>query len=101
MGIILRGCIREHPIALYSHILGKDNCPASLGWPSWVDCCVNSTSTPTSAPTPAPTPSPSQPGDHNYCSSQNKCGENEGDCDNDNECNSGKIYLHLSIILFI
>ena len=74
---------------------GKDNCPTSLGWPSWVDCCVNATTTP--PPTPAPTPSPSQPGDHDYCSSQNKCAENEGDCDSDSHCKSGltcgKLYV--------
>ena len=78
---------------------GQDNCPSSLGWPTWVDCCVNATVTPapTPSPTAAPTPSPSQPGDHDYCSSLNKCGENEGDCDNDNQCNSGKFTVFLFI----
>ena len=66
---------------------GKDNCPSSLGWPNWVDCCINATATP-APPTTTPLPGP-KPGDHNYCSTQNKCAENEGDCDNDSHCNSG------------
>ena len=28
-------------------------------------------------------------GDHNYCSMQNLCAEDEGDCDTDSHCNSG------------
>ena len=54
---------------------GQNNCKKSLNYPTWVDCCYKETGP--------------QPGDYNYCSTQNKCGENEGDCDSDYHCKSG------------
>ena len=32
---------------------GKDNCPSSLGWPTWVDCCEKGSATP-APPNPGP-----------------------------------------------
>ena len=51
---------------------GSNNCPASLGFDSEVDCCY-------------------QPilGDENFCSSGSPCGEDEGDCNSNDECQAG------------
>ena len=50
---------------------GSNNCPASLGFASEVDCCYQPTV-----------------GDENFCATGITCGENEGDCDSHNECQS-------------
>merc|ERR1711937_942524 len=73
---------------------GQDNCKAfHPGAHSAADCCIPSGTTP--SPTPSPTPAgPTCDGSNtawNCCSSTNKCGEGEGDCDNDNECQSGLV----------
>ena len=50
---------------------GSNNCSASLGFDSEVDCCY-------------------QPilGDEDFCASGIPCGEDEGDCDSNSECQS-------------
>ena len=51
---------------------GSNNCPISLGFDSGVDCCYNVTL-----------------GDEDFCTSVTPCGEDEGDCDSDDECQDG------------
>ena len=51
---------------------GSDNCPASLGFDSEVDCCYQPTV-----------------GDEHFCVSGITCGEDEGDCDSNEECQAG------------
>ena len=51
---------------------GLNNCPASLGFGSEIDCCYQSTL-----------------GDEHFCASGIPCGENEGDCDAHDECQDG------------
>ena len=51
---------------------GTDNCHISLGFASDTDCCYNQSSLTL--------------GDVHFCTADNPCGENEGDCNNDNEC---------------
>ena len=54
-------------------VCGINNCPASLGFDSEVDCCYQ-----------LPV------GDFwNFCASGMPCGENEGDCDSQDECQDG------------
>ena len=55
-------------------LCGSNNCPASLGFDSEIDCC-------------------SQPsiGDEEFCASGIPCGEDEGDCDFNNECQGNLI----------
>ena len=50
-------------------VCGLNNCPESLGHDPDVDCCYNATV-----------------GDEDFCTTDNPCGSNEGDCDSDNEC---------------
>ncbi len=50
-------------------VCGSNNCPASLGFNSEVDCCYESTV-----------------GDEHFCASGILCGEDEGDCDSNDEC---------------
>ena len=50
-------------------VCGSNNCPDSLGFDSEFDCCF------------AP-----NVGDENFCASGIPCGENEGDCDSNHEC---------------
>ena len=52
---------------------GLGNCPESLGG-SEVDCCYKPIL-----------------GDENYCTASTACGEDEGDCDFDDECQDGLI----------
>ena len=52
---------------LYCH--NGVNCPDHLGFHSEFDCCY------------APTV-----GDENFCTTDNPCGIDEGDCDSSNEC---------------
>ena len=54
---------------------GSNNCLDSLGFNSEFDCCY------------APTL-----GDEHFCASGISCGENEGDCDSDDECQDGLSY---------
>ena len=53
---------------------GSNNCLASLGFNSDVDCCVNCTTT--------------SSGEIGFCNC-NTCSENEGDCDAHDECQDG------------
>ena len=53
---------------------GSENCPASLGFDSEADCCSLSTN-----------------GDLNFCTTINPCGEYEGDCDSNDECQNGLV----------
>ena len=53
-------------------VCGTNNCPVSLGFYFEVDCCY----TPTL-------------GDEIFCTSDNPCNENEGDCDSVAECQNG------------
>ena len=53
---------------------GLNNCPASLGFDSEVDCCYNSTV-----------------GDEHFCTTDNPCAVDAGDCDSDNECQTNLI----------
>ena len=50
-------------------LCGSNNCPDHLGFHSEFDCCY------------APTV-----GDENFCTTDNPCGIDEGDCDSSNEC---------------
>ena len=50
-------------------VCGLNNCPASLVYAPEVDCCYNATG-----------------GDEHFCTIDNPCGVNEGDCDSNNEC---------------
>ena len=52
-------------------LCGSNNCPASLGFHSEVDCCYQPTL-----------------GDEDFCTTAITCGENEGDCDSNIECQS-------------
>ena len=51
---------------------GSNNCPASLGFGTGVNCCYHT-----------------KPGDENFCTTVNPCGEGEGDCDSNEECQAG------------
>ena len=53
---------------------GSNNCQASLGFDAKVDCCYQPTV-----------------GDEHFCTTDNHCAVNEGDCDFDNECQTGLI----------
>ena len=60
---------------LGGHVCGLNNCPVSLGYDSGVDCCFGTLV-----------------GDDDFCTSDaNPCGENEGDCDSNNECQANLI----------
>ena len=48
---------------------GINNCPASLSYDSEVDCCYFSIA-----------------GDDDFCTADNPCGIDEGDCDSNDEC---------------
>merc|ERR1711902_488099 len=61
-------------------ICGKDNCVGS-SFLTGEDCCTKPTSSGSGC----------NGGDWTCCSSTNKCGEGEGDCDSDAECQSGLI----------
>ena len=50
-------------------VCGLNNCPTALGYDPEVDCCYNATV-----------------GDEDFCTTDNPCGLNEGDCDSNNEC---------------
>ena len=50
-------------------VCGLNNCPPSLGHDNEVDCCYNATA-----------------GDKDFCTIDSPCGEGEGDCDSDDEC---------------
>ena len=63
-------------------ICGSNNCPSELGFATSVDCCE--TKNCNSATNQCN-------GDWSFCSSSYPCGEEEGDCDNDGECNAGLI----------
>ena len=51
---------------------GNANCPHTFGTNSTFDCCYKPIN-----------------GDLNYCQEDHQCGQEEGDCDNDNECQNG------------
>ena len=51
---------------------GNDNCNANLGWNSDFDCCYNAVL-----------------GDPEWCTKENPCAADEGDCDSDDECQTG------------
>jgi len=51
---------------------GTDNCPTSLNFTLGIDCCRKPIN-----------------GDYNFCTAENPCGLDEGDCDFDNECQPG------------
>ena len=53
-------------------ICGSKNCHVSLGFANYTDCCY-------------------MPGlgDEHFCSTINNCGDNEGDCDSNDECQDG------------
>ena len=50
-------------------VCGSKNCPASLGFASIVDCCYKPTL-----------------GDEYFCTTDNPCDVDEGNCDSHNEC---------------
>ena len=50
-------------------VCGSNNCPDSLGYHSEFDCCYHPTV-----------------GDELFCTNNNPCAIDEGDCDSDNEC---------------
>ena len=51
---------------------GSNNCPISLGFDSEVDCCYGKTL-----------------GEEDFCTTVTPCGEDEGDCDSHDECQTG------------
>ena len=51
------------------HRCGSNNCPSSLGFGNYTDCCYMSTT-----------------GDENFCIIEQPCKEGEGDCDANEEC---------------
>ena len=53
-------------------VCGLNNCPTSLGYSPDFDCCYGVFV-----------------GDDNFCTPDNPCGVDEGDCDTDNECQAG------------
>ena len=55
-------------------VCGSNNCPASLGFDSEVDCCYHPTV-----------------GDEHFCTADNPCDVDEGDCDSNNECQTNLI----------
>ena len=55
-------------------LCGLNNCPASLGFDSDVDCCYLSIV-----------------GMDDFCTADNPCGVDEGDCDSNNECQTSLI----------
>ena len=55
-------------------VCGSNNCPASLGFDSEVDCCYQATV-----------------GDDDFCTTTNPCGHDEGDCDDHDECQDGHL----------
>ena len=54
------------------YVCGSNNCPSSLGFDTEKDCCYNATL-----------------GDNEFCTNDNPCGTNHGDCDVDSECQDG------------
>ena len=64
----------SHDVCLEGLVCGLNNCPNSLGYDSKADCCYDLTV-----------------GDEHYCTTDNPCGENEGDCDSNNECQTNLI----------
>ena len=63
-------------------ICGSNNCPVSLGFDNEIDCCET---------TNCNSATSHCNGDTSFCSSNYPCGEDEGDCDSDGECNAGLI----------
>ena len=55
-----------------SLVCGLNNCPGYLNYDSAVDCCFKE-----------------MVGGEHFCTNTNTCGENEGDCDANNECQGG------------
>ena len=53
---------------------GSNNCPTSLDFDSEVDCCYQPTV-----------------GDEHFCTNNNPCAVDEGDCDSNNECQTNLI----------
>ena len=53
---------------------GSNNCPATLGFDSEMGCCYEASV-----------------GDDDFCTTVNPCGEDEGDCDSNNECQTNLI----------
>ena len=51
---------------------GEKNCNATLGFNTQTDCCYDAAM-----------------GDPEYCTMENPCGVDEGDCDSDDECQTG------------
>ena len=50
---------------------GRNNCPNFFGFDVYTDCCY-----------------PAVVGDEDFCTTDEPCGINEGDCDFNDECNS-------------
>ena len=63
----------SHEECIDSLVCGLNNCPDSLGYDLEVDCCYNAI------------------GDENFCTNDNPCGMNEGDCDSNKECQTNLI----------
>ena len=59
----------SHDVCQGSLVCGLNNCPKLLGYDSVDDCCYNATL-----------------GGEDFCSTENPCAKDEGDCDSDNEC---------------
>ena len=53
-------------------VCGSKNCPVSLGFNSNTDCCYDAVVW-----------------DEDFCSLDNPCGSDEGDCDSNDECQDG------------
>ena len=64
------GDCNSHEECQIGLVCGSNNCPRSVGF-DWFDCCYNASV-----------------GDAVFCASGIPCGEDEGDCDSDSQCQS-------------
>ena len=64
----------SHEVCQNNLVCGLDNCPESLGHDPDVDCCYKATV-----------------GDEDFCTTDNPCGPDEGDCDSNKECQTNHI----------
>ena len=64
-----QGDCDSHDVCQGSLVCGLNNCPESLNYDLQVDCCYSGAL-----------------GSEDFCTSENPCGQYEGDCDSDNDC---------------
>ena len=64
-----QGDCDSHDVCQGNLVCGINNCPESLGYDFAVDCCYTVGL-----------------GGEDFCTTENPCGQDEGDCDSDDEC---------------